>query len=109
MGLLRLIQQNRRHTTTIINIFYYLYPPVFRGEGIIKRSILLSFLKTDTAIDYNVLVTVIRSLFSTQPRDADTCRFASNVYRLHYPHSGTEVEVNSSHSPPLKTNYLHHC
>jgi hypothetical protein len=29
IGLLRLIQQNRRHTTTTINMFYYLYSPVF--------------------------------------------------------------------------------
>ena len=60
------------------------------------------------ATDYSFLVTIIRSLFTTQPRDADTCRFPSNVYRLRCPRSGTEVEVNSSNSPQLKTNYLHH-
>jgi len=91
MGLLRLIQQNRRHTTTTINTFYYLYSPVFYGEDVGKRSSLLSILRIDIATDYNFLVIVIRSLFSAQPRDADTCRFPSNVYRLRCPRSGAEV------------------
>ena len=84
-------------------MFYYLYSPVL-GGGVGKRSSLLRILRITTATDYNFLVTVIRSSFSTQPRDADTCRLPSNVYRLCCPRSGIEVEVNSSRSPPLKTN-----
>ena len=68
----------------------------------------MSILRIAMATDYNFLVTVIRISFSTQPRDADTCRFPSNVYRLRCPRSGTEVEVNSGHSPQLKSNQLHH-
>jgi hypothetical protein len=60
------------------------------------------------ATDYNFLVTVVRSSFCTQPRDADTCRFPSNVHRLRCPRSETEVEVNSNHLPQLKIIHLHH-
>ena len=80
----------------------------FRGEGVGKSSSLLSISRITVATDYNFLVTAIRSSFFTQPRDADTCRFPSNVYRLRCARSGTEVEVNSNHLPQLKFIHLHH-